>query len=129
MSFFKSCSITVTTKRSKVYNLKQNLRFWKKGKVLPLLEKVALSAQVPIKIKESTMKDCTIILAKTENSLPVNGRFPEAFKFPMLPLSEIRKERLCRQISTWRHIFENNRICFCTNHVKVCHVSKCFKDF
>ena len=98
-------------------------------KVLPLLEKVALSAQVSIKIKESTMDDCTIILAKTENSLPVNGRFPEAFKFPMLPLSEIRKERLCRQISTWRHIFENNRICFCTNHVKVCHVSKCFKDF
>ena len=64
--------------------MKQNLRFWKKGKVLPLLEKVALSAQVPIKIKESTMQDCTIILAKTENSLPVNGRFPEAFKFPML---------------------------------------------
>lgn len=30
------------------------------------------------------MDDCTIILEKTEISLPVNGRLPEAFKFPML---------------------------------------------
>lgn len=37
------------------------------------------------------MDDCTIILAKTENSLPVNGRFPEAFKFPMLPLLKFVK--------------------------------------